>query len=177
MIIGNVAFYGAIKGEAYIRGIAGERFCVRNSGMTAVVEGIGDHGCEYMTGGCVAVIGETGRNFAAGMSGGTAYVYDKNKSLDKNCNKELVLLEKLGKKDEETLRTMIEKHYEYTESDAAKFILDNWESELKRFVKVIPRDYKKVITVLNDELSKGTDRDTAMLMAFENVTGKKIEVA
>ena len=177
VIIGNVAFYGAIKGEAYIRGIAGERFCVRNSGMTAVVEGIGDHGLEYMTGGAVAVIGETGRNFAAGMSGGTAYVYDKNKNLDKNCNKELILLEKLDKKDTETLKAMLEKHYEYTGSDVAKAILDNWDSEIKKFVKVIPRDYKKVITVLDEELSNGTDRDTALLRAFENVTGKKIEIA
>ncbi len=177
VIIGNVAFYGAIKGEAYIRGCAGERFCVRNSGMSAVVEGIGDHGCEYMTGGCVAVIGKTGRNFAAGMSGGTAYVYDKDGELDKNCNKELVLLEKLDKKDAEILRSMIEKHYEYTKSDIAKNILDDWENESKHFVKVIPSDYKKVVTVLDDELSKGTDRDAALLMAFENVTGKKIDVA
>lgn len=177
VIIGNVAFYGAIKGEAYIRGKAGERFCVRNSGMTAVVEGIGDHGCEYMTGGCVAVIGETGRNFAAGMSGGIAYVYNRDGGFEKNCNSELVGLEKLSGKDSETLREMLEKHVKYTGSDIAKEILDNFDKVLGKFVKVIPNDYKKVITVLDEELSKGTDRDEAMLIAFENVTGKKVEIA
>lgn len=177
VIIGNVAFYGAIKGEAYIRGKAGERFCVRNSGMTAVVEGIGDHGCEYMTGGCVAVIGETGRNFAAGMSGGIAYVYDKEKAFDKNCNKELVSLEALSDKDLKTLKTMLENHVKYTSSDVAQSILDNFKKEAKAFVKVIPNDYKKVITVLDEEFEKGTDRDEAMLIAFETVTNKKVEIA
>lgn len=177
VIIGNVAFYGAIKGEAYIRGIAGERFCVRNSGMTAVVEGIGDHGCEYMTGGCVAVIGKTGRNFAAGMSGGIAYVYDKDGDFDKNCNKGMISIETLSDKDAQTLKTMLENHVKYTGSDIAENILKNWDKELKKFTKVIPNDYKKVITVLDEELQKGTDRDTAMLIAFENVTGKKVEIA
>ena len=177
VIIGNVAFYGAIKGEAYIRGTAGERFCVRNSGMTAVVEGIGDHGCEYMTGGCVAVIGKTGRNFAAGMSGGIAYVYNKDGSLDKNCNKELVGLETLSDKDIAKLKEMLENHVKYTGSDVAENMLNNWSEEVKNFVKVIPNDYKKVITVLDEELEKGTDRDEAMLIAFENVTGKKVEIA
>ena len=177
VIIGNVAFYGAIKGEAYIRGTAGERFCVRNSGMTAVVEGIGDHGCEYMTGGYVAVIGKTGRNFAAGMSGGIAYVYNKDGSLDKNCNKELVGLETLSDKDIAKLKEMLENHVKYTGSDVAENMLNNWSEEVKNFVKVIPNDYKKVITVLDEELEKGTDRDEAMLIAFENVTGKKVEIA
>ena len=177
VIIGNVAFYGAIKGEAYIRGIAGERFCVRNSGMTAVVEGIGDHGCEYMTGGCVAVIGRTGRNFAAGMSGGIAYVYNSDGELDQNCNKELVSLECLEDKDLAQLKEMLEKHLKNTGSDVAGNILDNWDSEAKNFVKVIPNDYKKVVAVLDEELAKGTDRDEAMLIAFENITGKKIEIA
>ncbi|MDD6483476.1 MAG: glutamate synthase large subunit [Clostridiales bacterium] len=174
VIIGNVAFYGAIKGEAYIRGIAGERFCVRNSGIKAVVEGVGDHGCEYMTGGCVAIIGETGRNFAAGMSGGVAYVYDEGKNLEKNCNMGMVGIEKLSKKDCTVLKEMLQKHYEYTGSDKAKAILDDFKNESKKFAKVIPNDYKKVVTILDEELEKGTDRDTAMLIAFENVTGKKV---
>lgn len=177
VIIGNVAFYGAISGEAYIRGTAGERFCVRNSGMSAVVEGIGDHGCEYMTGGCVAVIGKTGRNFAAGMSGGVAYVYDKDGELDRSCNKELVTLEKLSDKDDDRLKNMLEKHKEYTGSDTAERILSDWDSEKASFVKIIPNDYKKVTEVLDEELAKGTDRDEAMLAAFESVTGKKVEIA
>lgn len=177
VIIGNVAFYGAVAGEAYIRGKAGERFCVRNSGMSAVVEGIGDHGCEYMTGGCVAVIGETGRNFAAGMSGGVAYVYDKDGGFDKNCNKELVGLGGLSEKDAEALKAMLENHVKYTGSECAKSILDNFDKEAKKFVKVIPNDYKKVVTVLDEELSKGTDKDEAMLIAFEKVTNKKVDIA
>ena len=174
VIIGNVAFYGAIKGEAYIRGIAGERFCVRNSGMTAVVEGVGDHGCEYMTGGCVAVIGETGRNFAAGMSGGVAYVYDKNGSFEDNCNSALVTLRQLSESDAEKLRSMLEKHVENTGSSVAGAILDNYEEELKKFVKVIPVDYEKVVEIMDEEKKKGTPHDDAMLIAFENVTGKKV---
>lgn len=174
VIIGNVAFYGAIKGEAYIRGIAGERFCVRNSGMSAVVEGVGDHGCEYMTGGCVAVIGEVGRNFAAGMSGGVAYVYNKNGDFEKNCNMALVTLQKPGKADADRLKGMLEKHAANTGSDIAQAILDNFEEELERFVKVIPIDYEKVVTIMNEETAKGTSYEDAMLVAFENVTGKKV---
>ncbi|MCI8404917.1 MAG: glutamate synthase large subunit [Clostridia bacterium] len=177
VIIGNVAFYGAIKGEAYIRGTAGERFCVRNSGMTAVVEGIGDHGCEYMTGGCVAVIGETGRNFAAGMSGGVAYVYNKDGSFNRKCNKELVAVEELSEKDRTALKSMLEKHVKNTGSDTAEVIIKDWDNEVQNFVRVIPNDYKKVIKVLDDELEKGTDRDEAMLIAFENVTGKRVDIA
>ena len=174
VIIGNVAFYGAIHGEAYIRGIAGERFCVRNSGMTAVVEGVGDHGCEYMTGGCVMVIGETGRNFAAGMSGGTAYVYDKDGKFDANCNKALVNLKKPGKKDIEKMKEMLEKHLAYTGSDIAKGILDNFDEESKKFVKVIPVDYEKVVTIIEEETKNGSSYEDAMLAAFENVTGKQV---
>lgn len=173
VIIGNVAFYGAIKGEVYIRGVAGERFCVRNSGITAVVEGIGDHGCEYMTGGCVAVLGKTGRNFAAGMSGGIAYVYDDG-DFKKNCNKEMISIEKLSKKDSDRLKDMLEKHYQYTGSDVAKRILDDFSSEVSKFAKVIPNDYKKIIEILDEEYKKGTDEDSAMLAAFESVTGKKV---
>ena len=174
VIIGNVAFYGAIRGEAYIRGIAGERFCVRNSGMTAVVEGVGDHGCEYMTGGCVMVIGETGRNFAAGMSGGVAYVYDKDGDFDGKCNKALVNLKKPDKKDIAKMKEMLEKHLEYTGSDVAGAILENFESEAKKFVKVIPTDYEKVVTIMDEETKKGVSYEDAMLTAFENVTGKKV---
>ena len=175
VIIGNVAFYGAINGEAYIRGIAGERFCVRNSGMSAVVEGVGDHGCEYMTGGTVAVIGETGRNFAAGMSGGIAYVYDKHGDFaGKRCNEPLShCIEKLDDSDTEKLKAMLEKHLEYTGSSVAEKILKS-EKELKKFVKVIPPDYKQVIAVMTDELEKGADESRAMLAAFEKVTGKKV---
>ncbi len=177
VIIGNVAFYGAIYGEAYIRGIAGERFCVRNSGIKAVVEGVGDHGCEYMTGGVVAVIGKTGRNFAAGMSGGVAYVYDEDGDFKEKCNTGLAELNKLTAKDAGTLKEMLEKHKEYTASETAAKILDNFDEELKHFIKVIPTDYKKVVTIMEEEKKKGTDNDEAALIAFENVTGKKVEIA
>ena len=139
IIIGNVAFYGATSGEAYIRGKAGERFCVRNSGANVVVEGVGDHGCEYMTGGHVVILGETGRNFAAGMSGGISYVYNVQHNFDSLCNIEMVDLDPVEQEDEELLHNMIEKHYLYTKSTVAKFILKN-------FVKVFPKDYKKILT-------------------------------
>lgn len=176
VIIGNVAFYGAIKGEAYILGNAGERFCVRNSGMTAVVEGVGDHGCEYMTGGKVMVLGETGRNFAAGMSGGIAYVYDEDGSFEEKCNKALVTLEGADS-DKEVVKEMLEKHLKYTGSSKAKQILGDLDNEIGRFVKVIPVDYKKVVTVLDEELAKGAAYEDAMTAAFESVTGKKVEAA
>lgn len=145
IIIGNVAFYGATSGTAYIRGKAGERFCVRNSGIHAVVEGVGDHGCEYMTGGRVVVLGDTGRNFAAGMSGGIAYVYDVKGNFNTMCNKEMVDLDPAGSEDADELRTMIEDHFKNTASTVAKFILDDFENQLKNFVKVFPRDYKRVL--------------------------------
>lgn len=146
IIIGNVAFYGATSGEAYIRGYAGERFCVRNSGVHAVVEGLGDHGCEYMTGGRVVVLGNTGRNFAAGMSGGVAYVYDVKNGFASMCNKEMVDLDPVCNADDITeLRSMIESHYQWTNSTVAKFILDDFENQLKNFIKVFPKDYKKVL--------------------------------
>ncbi len=144
-IIGNVAFYGATSGEAFIRGKAGERFGVRNSGANVVVESIGDHGCEYMTGGNVVILGETGRNFAAGMSGGIAYVYDVNNKLPGNCNPEMVDLDPCGMEDRENLYSMVQKHFVYTGSTVAKFILDDFDNQLKNFVKVFPRDYKKVL--------------------------------
>lgn len=145
IIIGNVAFYGATSGSAYIRGKAGERFCVRNSGVHAVVEGVGDHGCEYMTGGRVVVLGDTGRNFAAGMSGGIAYVYDVKGNFATMCNKEMVDLDPVGNDDVDELKTMIENHFRNTKSTVAKFILDDFENQLKNFVKVFPKDYKKVL--------------------------------
>jgi glutamate synthase (NADPH/NADH) large chain len=145
IIIGNVAFYGATSGEAYIRGQAGERFCVRNSGVKAVVEGVGDHACEYMTGGRVVVLGKTGRNFAAGMSGGIAYVLDTEKDLPKLCNKDMVELETMTEEDRQEVREMIEKHFRYTGSDPAEWILENWEVACGHFMKVMPKDYKAVL--------------------------------
>jgi glutamate synthase (NADPH) large chain len=145
IIIGNVAFYGATSGSAYVRGKAGERFCVRNSGVHAVVEGVGDHGCEYMTGGRVVVLGDTGRNFAAGMSGGIAYVYDVKGNFATMCNKEMVDLDPVINGDSEELRLMIENHFRNTKSTVAKFILDDFENQLKNFVKVFPKDFKKVL--------------------------------
>jgi glutamate synthase (NADPH/NADH) large chain len=146
IIIGNVALYGAITGEAYINGIAGERFCVRNSGATAVVEGIGDHGCEYMTGGTVVVLGKTGRNFAAGMSGGVAYVFDEKKQFENGlCNMEMVALETLEDEDLTKLRRLIRNHSMYTNSPLAKRILEDWENQRNHFIKVMPIDYKKAL--------------------------------
>jgi glutamate synthase (NADPH/NADH) large chain len=144
-IIGNVAFYGATSGEAFIRGKAGERFGVRNSGANVVVEGVGDHGCEYMTAGRVIILGDTGRNFAAGMSGGIAWVYDVKGKFAENCNKEMVDLDEPDTEDASLLNDMITKHYAYTGSTVARFVLDDFENQLKNFVKVFPKDYKKVI--------------------------------
>ena len=155
IIIGNVCFYGAIKGEAYINGIAGERFCVRNSGITAVVEGIGDHGCEYMTGGKVVILGKTGRNFAAGMSGGIAYVFDKNNKFSTElCNLEMVELEGLSDNDKTELFVLIKNHYHYTESERAFDILENWNENANYFTKVIPTDYKRALEQLAKEQEK-----------------------
>ena len=152
IIIGNVALYGAITGEAYINGIAGERFCVRNSGATAVVEGTGDHGCEYMTGGTVVVLGKTGRNFAAGMSGGIAYVFDPNKKFDATlCNMEMVAFETFEEDDFIKLRRLIKNHSMYTNSPLAKKILEDWENQCNHFVKVMPTDYKKALQRLAEE--------------------------
>ena len=145
IVIGNVAFYGATSGEAFIRGKAGERFCVRNSGANAVVEGVGDHGCEYMTGGRVVILGNTGRNFAAGMSGGIAYVYDVNNAFADNCNKEMVDLDKVDDDDANELHNLISKHYKATGSTVAKFVLDDFENQRKNFVKVFPQEYKKAL--------------------------------
>ncbi len=152
IIIGNVALYGAITGQAYINGIAGERFGVRNSGATAVVEGIGDHGCEYMTGGTVVVLGKTGRNFAAGMSGGVAYVFDEKKQFENGlCNMEMVALEKLEDEDEKRLSRLIKNHSLFTNSPLAKRILDDWNNQKLHFIKVMPTDYKKALQRLAEE--------------------------
>ncbi|MEP7085154.1 MAG: glutamate synthase subunit alpha, partial [Betaproteobacteria bacterium] len=169
IVIGNTVMYGAIAGEAYFRGIAGERFCVRNSGASAVVEGTGDHGCEYMTGGTVVVLGATGRNFAAGMSGGLAYVFDEDGSFAARCNMSMVALESvlpeaeqraaetklaaegkgrllhLGSSDEKLLRDLIDRHLRYTASSVALRILDNWDALRGKFVKVFPSEYKRAL--------------------------------
>jgi len=146
ILLGNTVLYGATSGEAYFRGIAAERFCVRNSGASAVVEGVGDHGCEYMTGGRVVVLGETGRNFAAGMSGGIAYVWDCNQHFAPLCNTGMVELEAVEQEEDiKELRTLIENHYRYTRSAVAKTVLDNWSETIKQFVKVMPTDYKRVL--------------------------------
>ncbi|MCJ8330029.1 MAG: glutamate synthase large subunit [Lentisphaeria bacterium] len=156
IIIGNVALYGATAGQIYVRGIGGERFCVRNSGAVAVIEGIGDHGCEYMTGGRAIILGETGRNFAAGMSGGIAYVYDKTGDFVKhNLNMEMVEIDTISAEDATELCESIEKHFEYTDSPVAKKILDNWGESLKTFVKVMPSDYKRALEQKGG--SDGTD--------------------
>jgi len=157
IIVGNVCFYGAISGEAYINGIAGERFCVRNSGITAVVEGVGDHGCEYMTGGTVVILANTGRNFAAGMSGGIAYVYDKSNLFKKGlCNLEMVDLEVLNAADKKALQKHVEAHQKNTNSSLASSLLKNWDTEVLNFVKVFPKDYKRALKRLAAESVKLT---------------------
>ena len=154
MIVGNVAFYGATSGKAFINGLAGERFCVRNSGVTAVVEGIGDHGAEYMTGGKMVVLGETGRNFGAGMSGGYAFIWDSKNTFLKNFNPELSDIDPLSKKDEFELKSLINEHYQETNSAIANNILENWDSEVKNFKKVMPRDYKRVLAEKAEKAEK-----------------------
>ena len=152
VLIGNVVMYGATAGESYFRGIAAERFCVRNSGASAVVEGIGDHGCEYMTGGRVVVLGKSGRNFGAGMSGGIAYVWDRDGDFERMCNTGTFELESMeAPEDINELRTLIENHQKYTGSTVAADILNNWKTELTRFVKVMPTDYKRVLEEMAGE--------------------------
>ena len=169
IITGNVAFYGATGGEAYIRGMAGERFCVRNSGVNAVVESVGDHGCEYMTGGRVVVLGQTGRNFAAGMSGGVAYVLDEVGDFKSRCNLQMVGLEKLEEPVEiEEIRQMIERHAKYTCSQRATEILTHWEATIPKFVKVIPKDYKRMLQAISKANAAGLNGDEAIMAAFED---------
>ena len=152
ILIGNTVLYGATSGEVFFSGIAGERFAVRNSGVTAVVEGVGDHGCEYMTGGNVIILGETGKNFAAGMSGGIAYVLDENRQFDKNCNTEMVDLEQVNDPEEKRwLRNWIERHREYTGSLKAKKLLENGDHFFKHFVKVMPIEYRAVLEAMKSK--------------------------
>lgn len=168
IIIGNVALYGATSGEVYISGEAGERFCVRNSGVSAVVEAVGDHGCEYMTGGKVVVLGSTGRNFAAGMSGGVAYILDEAGDFASRCNPQMVGLETLEDEQEiSDLRQLIENHVNYTQSQKAMNVLANWKEMLPKFVKVMPRDYKRVLQALKEAEASGLSGDDALTAAFE----------
>jgi glutamate synthase (ferredoxin) len=168
IIIGNVALYGATSGELYVRGMAGERFGVRNSGVTAVVEGVGDHACEYMTGGRVIVLGLTGRNFAAGMSGGVAYILDEQGDFATRCNKAMVSLDKLTDAEEiAELRATIERHGDATKSTRAWKILAEWDQRLPQFVKVMPKDYKRVQEALKRAMAAGLSGDEAAAAAFE----------
>src|SRR4051812_37645832 len=145
VIVGNTALYGATSGRAFFNGRGGERFAVRNSGASAVVEGVGDHGCEYMTGGIVAVLGRTGRNFAAGMSGGIAYVLDEDSTFEDRCNSQLVTLEPLEDADVATVRALVEEHRERTGSTVAERLLADWDNVLRSFVKVMPNDYRRAL--------------------------------
>jgi len=168
IIIGNVAFYGATSGEAYINGMAGERFCVRNSGMNAVVEAVGDHGCEYMTGGRVVVLGATGRNFAAGMSGGFAYVLDEQGDFHVRCNQQMCDLERIEDAAEaEEVRRMVQRHFDYTRSPRAFKVLGAWDHWLPRFVKVAPRDYKRMLACIKKAHDQGLAGEEAIMVAFE----------
>src|SRR5205823_3299756 len=168
IITGNVALYGATSGEAYIRGMAGERFCVRNSGVQAGVESVGDHGCEYMTGGTVGVLGATGRNFAAGMSGGIAYVLEAKGDFSTRCNQQMVGLEKLAELSEiEFVRQLIEKHVKYTGSKLAERILADWSANVSKFVKVMPKDYKRILQALDEAKKQGLTGEEAIMAAFE----------
>jgi glutamate synthase (ferredoxin) len=178
ILIGNVALYGATSGEAYIRGKAGERFAVRNSGAVAVVEGIGDHGCEYMTGGRVVVLGATGRNFAAGMSGGVAYVYDDKGDFSRRCNHEMVFLEVLEDREEIIqIENLLRRHVEYTNSDLGKRMLANWRRVFPRFVKVMPKDYKRMVDAFREVARKGITGEEAVMAAFELNKNDKTRVS
>jgi len=168
IIVGNVAFYGATAGEAYIRGMAGERFCVRNSGVRTVVEAVGDHGCEYMTGGRVVILGPTGRNFAAGMSGGIAYVLDLQGTFPVRCNKQMVELEPLSDANEiAEVKTMVERHAKYTHSRVAEHVLNSWSAMVSKFVKVLPKDYKRVLEAEKRVRAQGLSGDEAVMAAFQ----------
>jgi glutamate synthase domain-containing protein 3 len=168
VIIGNVALYGATSGEAYIRGMAGERFCVRNSGATAVVQAVGDHACEYMTGGRVVVLGPTGRNFAAGMSGGVAYVLDEAEDFPRNCNPEMVKLFPLDDPEEIALvRDLIRRHADYTGSIRSWQVLERWGEMVPKFVKVYPNDYRRVIETQKRFKAQGLSEEDAVMAAFE----------
>ncbi|UJL46922.1 glutamate synthase large subunit [Virgibacillus sp. NKC19-16] len=177
VIAGNVALYGATSGEVYINGIAGERFAVRNSGASAVVEGIGDHGCEYMTGGDVVILGDVGKNFAAGMSGGTAYVLSEDVEKFKHmCNQEMIEFETLADNQEmEKIKSMVQHHYYYTGSQKGGYVLDNWEDSLPKFVKVIPKDYKLMLDRIEDQKNAGLTDEEAAMKAFQTKNDKPID--
>jgi glutamate synthase (ferredoxin) len=169
IIVGNVAFYGATSGEAYIRGMAGERFGVRNSGVRAVIEAVGDHGCEYMTGGCVVVLGKTGRNFAAGMSGGVAYVLDETGDFRSWCNLETVALEPLDDPAEvATVKDMVQHHAQYTHSELGWRVLAMWDALVPQFVKVMPKDYQRMLEAVKRAEAAGLSGDEAIMVAFED---------
>ena len=166
ILIGNVALYGATGGEAYFRGIAGERFCVRNSGARTVIEGVGDHGCEYMTGGRVVIIGPTGRNFAAGMSGGAAYVFDPDGSFPARCNCGMVDLEKVASdEDNDTIRELLKNHVRFTQSPVAQRLLDRWGLYSQQFVKIMPKDYKRILEAMEKARRTGIPEDEAVMEA------------
>jgi glutamate synthase (ferredoxin) len=169
IIVGNVAFYGATSGEAYIRGMAGERFGVRNSGVRAVIEAVGDHGCEYMTGGCVVVLGQTGRNFAAGMSGGVAYVLDEVGDFRSRCNLDTVTLEPLAEPQERAeVREMVQRHARYTHSELGWRVLAMWDELAPKFVKVMPKDYRRMLEAVKRAEAAGLSGDEAIMVAFED---------
>jgi glutamate synthase (NADPH/NADH) large chain len=165
IIAGNVILYGATGGRAFIRGQVGERFCVRNSGAVAVVEGVGDHGCEYMTGGQVVVLGPTGRNFAAGMSGGVAYVYDPARTFGQRVNTEMVDVEPLDPADQDALRALVEQHLGETESAVAARLLEKWDIEVLEFVKVMPRDFRRILEVTKRAELEGRSVEEAVMQA------------
>jgi glutamate synthase domain-containing protein 3 len=171
IIVGNVALYGATSGEVFFNGVAGERFAVRNSGSTAVVEGVGDHGCEYMTNGLLVVLGSCGRNFAAGMSGGIAYVFDQRGDFtEKRCNLESVDLEPLTEtKDLQAVRDLIQRHAEFTGSQRAKWILENWNEAVSRFIKVFPHEFKRVLGIARAEQAYIPGEPIAVLANAEQV--------
>jgi len=176
MIVGNVALYGATSGAVFISGVAGERFAVRNSGATAVVEGVGDHGCEYMTGGKVVILGSTGKNFAAGMSGGIAYVLDEENRLYRNINESMISMDPVRERhDQEELRRLIEAHVEETGSDKGKEILGHFSEYVKKFKKIVPDDYRRVITLSNALEQKGLSKEEAQIEAFYQATAQNAE--
>ena len=178
IIVGNVALFGATSGKAFINGVAGERFCVRNSGANVVAEGCGDHGLEYMTGGTAVILGRTGKNLCAGMSGGVAYVLDSSHDLYKRLNHELVKAYSLEdaasaqseKSDEEVLRSLIEEHAKETGSEIAKKILSDWENQKKNFKKIIPNDYLRIKSEIKAQEAEGLSHDDAVLSAFKKIT-------
>jgi glutamate synthase domain-containing protein 3 len=165
IIAGNVVLYGATSGSAYIRGQVGERFCVRNSGASAVVEGVGDHACEYMTGGTVLVLGPTGRNFAAGMSGGLAFVHDPDMMLPRRLNPEMVELEQLDEEDRRSVRELCDTHLRYTGSEVAARLLDRWDGAVTEIVKVMPRDYRRVLEATRRAVEAGGSVDDEIMAA------------